>query len=146
MINTEKIEMILNKKKDRTAALLEVLNLTAQLCNISKDTFNNNFNLSLDKVSNLLELDAQSRRTTGYILKSSDYKTLGIFQNHIEKLRRKSKKSPKLISLLKLMPKLYRVKLDKGLNYAELQKYASKKYKINCSRTYFIKIFKTINI
>ncbi len=144
MINTEKLERILSKKKDRTQALLEVLSLTAKLCNIHDDVFNTNFNLAIYKVENLLFLQSQSKKTTGYILNNSDYKSLGIFENHLKKLRKKSKKSLLKNQLIKLMPKLYKIKHDKRLSYTELKNYVDKKYKIKVSRTYFVKIFKAV--
>ncbi|RZD16022.1 MAG: hypothetical protein EVJ46_07450 [Candidatus Acididesulfobacter guangdongensis] len=145
MINTEKLEKILKKKKDKIPALLEVLRLTGKLCIIDDDVLDNAINTAIDKVLNLLKLQSQSKRTTGYILTAGDYKSLGIFENHLKKLRRKSKESPRLESLIKLMPKLYLIKQERNLNFAELKKYAEKKYKINCSRTYFLKIYKKIN-
>lgn len=146
MINTEKLEKILKKRKDKMPVLLEVLNLTAQLCKISDDVFDTNFNLSLDRVENLLKLEAQSKKTCGYTLTASDYKAVGIFQNHISKHKKKKKRSAILKSkLLKLMPKLYLLKKERNLNFTELQTYFQKKYKIKISRTYFINIFKSIN-
>jgi flagellar capping protein FliD len=145
MINTESLEKILRKKRDKIPALLEVLNLIGKLCEIDDKKFNNIVNTALDKVENLLYLKTQCGRTSGYVLTTSDYKSLGIFENHLEKLRRKSKKSPLKIELLKLMPKLYQIKQSRHLNYTELQEYLEKKYKIYVSRTYFTKIYKTIN-
>jgi cobalamin biosynthesis protein CbiD len=145
MINTEKLERILKKKKDKISALLEVLTLTGKLCKIDDGVFDNAVNTALDKVENLLFLEAQSKRTTGYILSGSDYKELGIFENHIKKLRRKSKKSPKKDRLMKIMAKLYEIKQERHLSYEDLRKYAEEKYELYVSRTYFIKIFKKIN-
>jgi hypothetical protein len=145
MINTEKLTKILKKKKDKIPALLEVLSLTGRLCNINDDVFDNAINTALSKVENILSLQSQSKKTTGQILTVSDYKELGIFENHIKKLRRKSKASPKLNNLLKIMPKLYKIKQERDLNFTELQEYVEKQYKIYISRTYFIKIYKKIN-
>ena len=143
MINTELLEKILKKKKDRIQVLLEVFKVSGQVCKI--DDFDDVVNTALLKVSSLLSLQAQSKRTTGYVLTESDYKAVGIFENHLKKFQRKSKKSPLKIKLLKLMPKLYQIKKNRNLNYTELQEYTEKKYKIYVSRTYFTKIYKTIN-
>ncbi len=146
MINTQKLEKILKKRKDKIPALFECLSLTAQLCNVPLETFNSNFNLAMDKVENLLSLEAQSKKTCGYTLTASDYKALGIFQNHIKKHRKKSKRQAVLKDkLLRIMPKLYLIRKERNLNFTELQTYFEKKYKIKISRTYFINIFKSIN-
>jgi spore coat polysaccharide biosynthesis protein SpsF (cytidylyltransferase family) len=145
MINTEKLEKILKKKKDKIPALLEVLRLTGKLCIIDDVVLDNAVNTALSKVENLLSLQSQSKKTTGQILTDGDYKSVGIYESHIKKLRRKSKESPKLNRLMRLMPKLYKIKEERNLNYAELQQYVQQKYSINMSRTYFIKIFKKIN-
>jgi hypothetical protein len=145
MINTEKLTKILKKKKDKIPALLEVLSLTGRLCNINDDVFDNAINTALSKVENILSLQSQSKKTTGQILTVSDYKELGIFDNHIEKLRRKSKKSPKKDRLMKIMAKLYAIKQERHLSYEDLRKYAEEKYELHVSRTYFIKIYKKIN-
>ena len=141
MINTESLEKILRKKKDRTPALLEVLRLTAALCGISDDKFDNNFNLAIDKVNELLFLQSQSKKTCGYTLTKSDYKSVGIFESHLKKHRKKSKPTVLKDKLLKIMPKLFLLKKEKNLNYTELKKYVEKRYEIKVSRTYLIKIF-----
>lgn len=145
MINTEKLEKILKKKKDKIPALLEVLRLTANLCKVPDNVFDANFNIALDKVKNLLYLQAQSKKTTGYILKDSDYKALGIFDRHLKKLRRKSKESPKQNKLMQIMPKLYQIQKERNFSYRELHKYAEEKYRISVSFSYFYEIFTTIN-
>ena len=145
MINAEKLEKILKKRKDKMPVLLEVLRLTATLSNVDIDVFNGNFSVALDKVNELLFLQSQNKRTAGYTLTDSDYKAVGIFENHLEKLRRKSKKSPIKNKLLKLMPKLYKIKQDKHLSYLELKIYVSQKYKIQVSKSYLFEVFKTIN-
>ncbi len=145
MINTEKLEKILKKKRDKIPTLLEILRLTANLCKIPADVFDTNFNIAFDKVENLLFLQMQSKKTAGYVLTDSDYKALGIFENHMKKQRRKSKPSQKLNNIIKLMPKLEKIKRERHLNYRELQAYVEKRYKLHVSRTYFIKIFKKIN-
>ena len=66
MINTESLKRILSKKKDKIPALLEVLSLTANLCNIPDDVFNTNFNLAIDKVENLLFLLRQNFKRTEF--------------------------------------------------------------------------------
>ena len=144
-INTESLERILSKKRDKIPALLEVFKITGRLCKIDDDVFNANFNLAIDKVENLLRLEGQSKKTCGYVLTESDYKSVGIFENHLEKLRRKSKKSPIKNQLIKLMPKLYKIKRDKHFSYDELKGYVYKKYKIQVSKSYLFEVFKTIN-
>ena len=146
MMNTIKLEKILKKKKDKMPVLSEILNLTAQLCRIPNDIFFDNFDIALDKVDNLLFLQTQSKKSTGYILTDSDYKAVGIFQNHIKKNRLKSKKSIKADRLIKLMPKLYEIKRTRNLNFTQLKAYTEKKYKIKVSRTYLVKIFKKMNL
>jgi len=146
MINTEKLEKILKKKKDKIAILCEVLRLTGRLLNIDDDEkIDNAVNAALDKVENLIYLEAQSKRTTGYILSDNDYKELGVFQNHLKKLRRKPKESKLKDILIKKMPKLYQIKKERNFSYVELQEYVEQKYKLYVSRTYFLKIYKKIN-
>ena len=145
-MNTEKLEKILKKKKDKISVLTEVLNLTAQLCKIPDDVFFANFDLAIDKVDNLLFLQKQSKRTAGYTLTNLDYKAVGIFQNRIKKLRRKSKKSILQDRLVKLMPVLYEIKRSGNLNFTQLKSYVEKKYKLKVSRTYLVKIFKKMNL
>jgi len=145
MIDTRRLEKILKKKKDKIAILCEVLRITGNLCKIDDDAFDKLVNTALSKVENLLFLQSQSKKTTGQILTASDYRQLGIFHNHIKKLKRKSKKSQKKDKLIKLMQKLFLIKQERNLNYAELQEYMQKRYKISISRTYFIKIYKQVN-
>jgi len=145
MIDTRKLEKILKKKKDKIAILCEVLRLTGKLCKIDDDAFDKLVNTALDKVDNLMFLQSQSKRTNGYVLSDNDYRQLGSFENHLKKLRRKSKKSPEKDKLIKIMPKLFLIKQERNLNYAELQEYMQKRYKISISRTYFIKIYKQVN-
>ena len=145
MINTESLERILKKKKDKIPALLKVLNLIGKLCEIDDKKFDNIVNTALNKVENLLSLEAQYRRTTGYVLTESDYKAVGIFENHLKKLRRKSKESPKLNKLLKIMPKLYQIKQERHLNYSDLKEYAERECKMNFSLSYFYEIYKKVN-
>ena len=144
MINSEKLKKILSKKKDKIPALLEVLRLTGNLCEIDDDKFDNIVNTALDKVLNLLFLQAQSKRTTGYMLKDSDYKALSIFERHIEKLRRKSKPSLKSDRLAKIMPKLYSIKRERNLSFRRLKEYVEEKYKISVSFSYFYEIYKKL--
>ena len=145
MINTEKLEKILRKKKDKIPALLEILRLTANLCKVLDNVFDTNFNIALDKVENLLFLQAQSKKTMGYILKDSDYKALGIFEWHLRKLRRKSKESQKQDKFMNIMPKLYQIQKERNFSYRELHKYAEEKYKISISLSYFYEIYKKVN-
>ncbi len=144
MINTESLEKILKKKKDKIPALLEVLNLIGKLCEIDDKKFDNIVNTALDKVENLLKLEAQSKKTCGYTLTKSDYKSVGIFESHIKKHRKKSKPTVLKDKLLKIMPKLFLLKKEKNLNYTELKKYVEKRYEIKVSRTYLIKIFRIL--
>lgn len=145
-MNTIKLEKILKKKKDKIPALLEVLTLTAKLCKVQDDIFFDNFDLAIDKVDNLLFLESQSKKSAGYVLTDSDYKAVGIFQNRIKKNRLKSKKSILRDRLVKLMPKLYEIKRSGDLNFTQLKSYAEKKYKLKVSRTYFLEIFKKMNL
>ena len=145
MINSEKLKKILSKKKDRIPALLEVLRLIGNLCEMNDEKFDNIVNTALDKVLNLLFLESQSKRTTGYMLNDSDYKALGVFERHIEKLRRKSKLSPKSDRLTKIMPKLYNIKRERNLSFRQLMKYAEEKYKISASFSYFYETYKKVN-
>ena len=145
MMNTEKLEKILKKKKDKIPVLLEVFRLTGNLCNIPEDVFDANFNLSLDKVENLSFLADQSKKTTGYVLNENDYRSVGIFESHIKKLRQKSKKSPKRDKLLKLMPELCRLIKEKNLSLAEIQSYLKKERKLSVSKGYICKVFNGIN-
>ena len=145
MINSEKLKKILSKKKDRIPALLEVLRLIGNLCEMNDEKFDNIVNTALDKVLNLLFLESQSKRTTGYMLNDSDYKALGMFERHIEKLRRKSKLSPKSDRLTKIMPKLYNIKRERNLSFRQLMKYAEEKYKISASFSYFYETYKKVN-
>ena len=145
MINTESLEKILKKNKDKIPALLEVLNLIGKLCEIDDKKFDNIVNTALDKVENLLKLEAQSKKTCGYTLTASDYRAVGIFKNHTKKHRRKSKKSPKKDKLLKIMPKLYQIKQERHLNYRDLKEYAGRECKMNFSLSYFYEIYKKVN-
>ena len=72
MINTEKLQILLRKRKDKFKILQETFNLTARLLNMEEDELSNKFNAALAKIINLLELEAQSKRTTGQILTASD--------------------------------------------------------------------------
>ncbi|MHB1697547.1 MAG: hypothetical protein ACYCSQ_05550 [bacterium] len=145
MINTEKLEKILEKKKDRLPALSEVMHLTGRLCKIDDGKFDNAVNSALSKVENLLFLQAQSKKTTGYMLKDSDYKALGIFEGHIKKLRRKSKESRKRNRILKIMPQLYTIRREKNYSYRKLYKYAKEKYRISACFSYFYEIYTKVN-
>ena len=145
MINSEKLKKILSKKKDRIPALLEVLRLIGNLCEMDDEKFDNIVNTALDKVLNLLFLQAQSKRATGYMLNDSDYKALGVFERHIERLCRKSKPSPKSDRLTKIMPKLYIIKKERNLSFRQLMKYAEEKYKISASFSYFYETYKKVN-
>ena len=89
MIDTEKLQILLSKRKDKFKILQETFNLTANLLNLEEDALSNNFNTALTKVINLLELEAQSKRTAGQILTDGDYKAIGIFQKKIKKLKQK---------------------------------------------------------
>ncbi|MHB1660579.1 MAG: hypothetical protein ACYCSQ_02615 [bacterium] len=143
MINTKKLQKILSKKKDKIETLTEILRLSVRLAGTDEDKIDEIINIAIVKVENLLFLQKQSKRSTGYILKESDYKALGTFERHLKKLRRRYKQGQKTEQLKRIMPKL--VELKKSLNWTELLGFARKKYKINCSRTLFLKIFKKIN-
>ena len=145
MINSEKLKKILNKKKDKIPALLEVLHLIGNLCEMDDEKFDNIVNTALDKVLNLLFIHAQSKRTTGYMLNDSDYKALGVFERHIEKLRRKSKPSLKSDRLTAIMPKLNSIKRELNLSFRQLKKYAEEKYNISVSFSYFYETYKKVN-
>ncbi len=139
MINTEKIGKILKKRKDKIPALLEVLRLTANLCKINDDDFDNAVNVALDKVLNLLFLQAQSKKTAGYILSGSDYKALGIFENHIKKLRRKYKSVEKQSKVIRLMPRLYKIKKDKNFSFRQLSEFINEKYGLKINKLFVFK-------
>ena len=145
MINSEKLKKILSKKKDKIPALLEVLRLTGSLCEMNDEKFDNIVNTALDKVLNLLFLESQSKRTTGYMLNDSDYKALGVFERHIEKLRRKSKPTLKSNRLTAIMPKLNSIKRERNLSFRQLKKYAEEKYNISVSFSYFYETYRRVN-
>ncbi len=144
MIDTEKLQILLNRRKDKFRILQETFNLTANLLNIDIDNFNDKLNAALAKIINLLELEAQSRRTTGQILTNSDYKAIGIFQKRIKKLKNKRKPALKENRLIRLMPKIYKIK-EKGLSFRELAEYIKEKYHIEVNFTYLNRIYKKIN-
>ena len=100
MIDTEKLQILLNRRKDKFRILQETFNLTANLLNIDIDNFNDKLNAALAKIINLLELEAQSKRTTGRILTNSDYKAIGIFQKKIKKLKNNRKSASKELKLI----------------------------------------------
>ena len=54
MIDTEKLQILLRKRKDKFKILQETFNLTANLLNLEEDALSNNFNTALTKVINLL--------------------------------------------------------------------------------------------
>ena len=145
MIDTEKLRILLNRRKDKFRILQETFNLTANLLNLEEDALSNNFNIALTKIINLLELEAQSRRTTGQILTNSDYKAIGIFQKRIKKLKNKRKPALKENRLIRLMPKIYKIKEKKGLSFRELAEYIKEKYHIEVNFTYLNRIYKKIN-
>ena len=145
MINTELLEEILKKKKDRLPALLEVFKLSGRLCKIDDDKFDDFINTALMKVNTLLSLEAQSKKSTGHILTDAEYKTLGIFQSHLKKNRRKSKPAPKRQKLLKIMPELYRLKQEQGFSFQELKEYAERRLKIKIDKAYFYRVYKKMN-
>jgi hypothetical protein len=144
MIDTEKLRILLNRRKDKFRILQETFNLTANLLNLEEDALSNNFNIALAKIINLLELEAQSKRTTGQILTNSDYKAIGIFQKRIKKLKNKRKPALKENRLIRLMPKIYKIK-EKGLSFRELAEYIKEKYHIEVNFTYLNRIYKKIN-
>lgn len=145
MIDTEKLKILLNKRKDKFKVLQEAFNLTARLLNVSENELSNKFNAALAKIINLLELEAQSKRTTGQILTNSDYKSIGIFQERIKKLKNKRKPASKANRLIRLMPKIYKIKEKKGLSFRELAEYVKEKYRIEVNFTYLSRIYKKIN-
>jgi hypothetical protein len=145
MIDTEKLQILLRKRKDKFKILQETFDLTANLLNIEEDKLSNDFNIALAKVINLLELEAQSRRTTGQILNNEDYKAIGIFQNRIKKLKNNRKSASKEIRLIKLMPKLYEIKTAKNLSYRQLSEFIFKRYGFRVEHSYLYRIFRKIN-
>jgi transcriptional regulator with XRE-family HTH domain len=145
MIDTEKLQILLRKRKDKFKVLQETFNLMANLLNIDIDNFNDKLNIALTKIINLLELEAQSKRTTGQILTNSDYKAIGIFQKRIKKLKNKRKPALKENRLIRLMPKIYKIKEKKGLSFRELAEYIKEKYHIEVNFTYLNRIYKKIN-
>lgn len=145
MINSALLENILKKRKDRLPALLEAFRLLGRLSEADDDKIDENINTVLQKVNNLLFLQSQVNRSAGYVLTATDYKALGVFQKHISKLRREPRPAPKLRILLKAMPKLHKIKAEKGFSFSELKEYFEKKYKVKVGRTYFVKIFKRVN-
>ena len=144
MIDTEKLQILLRKRKDKFKVLQETFNLMANLLNIDIDNFNDKLNIALTKIINLLELEAQSKRTTGQILTNSDYKAIGIFQKRIKKLKNKRKPALKENRLIRLMPKIYKIK-EKGLSFRELAEYIKEKYHIEVNFTYLNRIYKKTN-
>ena len=144
MIDTEKLQILLNRRKDKFRILQETFNLTANLLNIDIDNFNDKLNAALTKIINLLELEAQSKRKTRQILTDSDYKAIGIFQKRIKKLKNKRKPALKENRLIRLMPKIYKIK-EKGLSFRELAEYIKEKYHIEVNFTYLNRIYKKIN-
>ena len=145
MIDTEKLQILLNRRKDKFRILQETFNLTANLLNIDIDNFNDKLNAALAKIINLLELEAQSRRTTGQILTNSDYKAIGIFQKKIKKLKNNRKSASKELKLIKLMPKLYKIKTSKNLSFRQLSKFIDERYGLKINHSYLNRIFKKIN-
>ncbi|MCL4532970.1 MAG: hypothetical protein M1502_01730 [Deltaproteobacteria bacterium] len=145
MIDTEKLRILLNRRKDKFKILQETFNLTANLLNIDIDNFNDKLNAALAKIINLLELEVQSKRTTGQILTNSDYKAIGIFQKKIKKFKNKRKPALKENRLIRLMPKIYKIKEKKGLSFRELAEFVSEKYGLKINYSYLSRIFKKIN-
>ena len=145
MIDTEKLQILLRKRKDKFKILQETFDLTANLLNIEEDKLSNDFNIALAKVINLLELEAQSRRTTGQILNNEDYKAIGIFQNRIKKLKTNRKSASKELKLIKLMPKLYEIKTTKNLSFRQLSEFINEKYGLKINYSYLSRIYKKIN-
>ena len=145
MIDTEKLQILLRKRKDKFKILQETFNLTANLLNLEEDALSNNFNTALAKIINLLELEAQSKRTTGQILTNSDYKAIGIFQKKIKKLKNNRKSASKELKLIKLMPKIYKIKTNKNLSFRQLSEFIYEKYGLKINYSYLSRIFKKIN-
>ena len=145
MIDTEKLQILLNRRKDKFRILQETFNLTANLLNIDIDNFNDKLNAALAKIINLLELEAQSRRTTGQILTNSDYKAIGIFQKKIKKLKNNRKSASKELKLIKIMPKIYKIKTNKNLSFRQLSEFIYEKYGLEINYSYLNRIFKKIN-
>ena len=145
MIDTEKLQILLRKRKDKFKILQETFNLTANLLNLEEDALSNNFNTALAKIINLLELEAQSKRTTGQILTNSDYKAIGIFQKKIKKLKNNRKSASKELKLIKIMPKIYKIKTNKNLSFRQLSEFIYEKYGLKINYSYLSKIFKKIN-
>ena len=145
MIDTEKLQILLRKRKDKFKILQETFNLTANLLNLEEDALSNNFNTALTKVINLLELEAQSKRTAGQILNNEDYKAIGIFQKRIKKLKNNRKSASKELKLIKLMPKIYKIKTNKNLSFRKLSEFIYEKYGLKIDYSYLSRIFKKIN-
>ena len=145
MIDIEKLQILLRKRKDKFKILQETFNLTANLLNLEEDALSNNFNTALTKVINLLELEAQSKRTAGQILNNEDYKAIGIFQNRIKKLKNNRKSASKELKLIKLMPKIYKIKTNKNLSFRQLSEFIYEKYGLKIDYSYLSRIFKKIN-
>jgi hypothetical protein len=145
MIDIEKLQILLRKRKDKFKILQETFNLTANLLNLEEDALSNNFNTALTKVINLLELEAQSKRTAGQILNNEDYKAIGIFQNRIKKLKNNRKSASKELKLIKIMPKLYKIKTNKNLSFRQLSEFIYERYGLKINYSYLSKIFKKIN-
>ena len=145
MIDTEKLQILLRKRKDKFKILQETFNLTANLLNLEEDALSNNFNTALAKIINLIELEVQSRRTTGQILTDGDYKAIGIFQKKIKKFKNNRKSASKELKLIKIMPKLYKIKTDKSLSFRQLSEFIDEKYGLKINYSYLSRIFKKIN-
>ena len=145
MIDIEKLQILLRKRKDKFKILQETFNLTANLLNLEEDALSNNFNTALTKVLNLLEIEAQSKRTEGQILTDGDYKAIGIFQNRIKELKNNRKSASKELKLIKLMPKLYKIKTNKNLSFRQLSKFIGERYGFKINYSYLSRIFKKIN-
>ena len=145
MIDIEKLQILLRKRKDKFKILQETFNLTANLLNLEEDALSNNFNTALTKVINLLELEAQSKRTAGQILNNEDYKAIGIFQKRIKKLKNNRKSASKELKIVKLMPKLYKIKTSKNLSFRQLSEFIGERYGLKINHSYLYRIFKKIN-
>jgi len=145
MIDIEKLQILLRKRKDKFKILQETFNLTANLLNLEEDALSNNFNTALTKVINLLELEAQSKRTAGQILNNEDYKAIGIFQKRIKKLKNNRKSASKELKLIKIMPKIYKIKTNKNLSFRQLSEFIYEKYGLKIDYSYLSRIFKKIN-